>query len=345
MNSARPRLGFAARLAIVGCAGLLVGGVAAIPFSGGASTKSITVATSFPATTAVMAVPTSVGTTTSVGPATSVGPTASVGPTTVLATTIAAPTSTDDGAAPVTVSSVPQVDAKAYLVIDTATGKQLAASNADEQHPVGSIIKLLNAYVVMQAGDADKLVTVPPNVQIDPMESVIWLRPGERLARSVLLRAMLIVSANDAARTLAVDVGGSQDAFVVQMNSAAVTLGLTNTVAVNSVGLDAAGAHSSASDVAKLAITLMQDPTFRATVARPSAKLHGHTYPSTNDLLRTYRGATGVKTGHTTDAGYCVVGSAMRNGRSLVVVVLGASSNKARDASATALLDWGFAQP
>jgi D-alanyl-D-alanine carboxypeptidase (penicillin-binding protein 5/6) len=233
------------------------------------------------------------------------------------------------------------IDAKAYAVYDPATDRWLAEQGADDPLPVGSIMKLLTVKVVMDAGDLSKVVTVG-DLQLDPMESAIGLYRGEQLPRDVLLRAMLIVSANDAARALAVDVGGSQAAFVDMMNTTAQSLGLDHTVAANPVGLDATGAHSSARDMVRLADLLMQDDSFRATVARTSANLHGQTFPSTNGLLTSYPGADGIKTGHTTGAGYCLIGSATRNGRQIIVAVLGSSTDAGRVAAATALLDWAF---
>ena len=197
--------------------------------------------------------------------------------------------------------------------------------------------------MVLQAGDLAQVVTVP-ELQVDIAESAIGLYKGEQVPRDVLLRAMLIVSANDAARALAIDVGGSIEGFVQQMNAAADELGLSNTVAANPIGLDASGAHSSARDMVTLAALLMRDPTFREAVKKPSANLHGQTFAATNDLLRTYEGADGVKTGHTTDAGYCLIASATRDGRTVLVAVLGAPTEDARLAGATALLDWAFAQ-
>jgi D-alanyl-D-alanine carboxypeptidase (penicillin-binding protein 5/6) len=205
-------------------------------------------------------------------------------------------------------------------------------------------MKLLTAYVVMQAGDPTHIVTVP-QMQIDPTESAIGLYAGEQLQRDLLVRAMLIVSANDAARALAIDLAGSEDAFAAQMNAAAAGLGLTGTVAANPVGLDAPGAHSTARDMTMLASVLLGDETFRTTVARTDASLHGLVFPATNDLLRTYPGAIGVKTGHTTEAGYCVVGAATRDGRTVIVTVLGAPTDASRLQGATTLLDWAFAQP
>ncbi len=238
---------------------------------------------------------------------------------------------------------VPAVDAAAYVVYDPASGETLAELGADDRRAVGSTMKLLGVYVGMQAGDPDRLATVPA-LDLDAAESSIGLREGEQYSRALLMRAMLIVSANDAARTLAVDVAGSEAAFVEQMNAAAASLGLTNTAAANPVGLDDPAAYSSARDLAALAAVLMNDATFRETVTRRSAKLHGTTFAATNKLLGTYEGADGVKTGRTTQAGWCVVASATRDGRRFIVVVLGASSDEARFASASALLDWAFEQ-
>ena len=239
---------------------------------------------------------------------------------------------------------VPTVNAKAFAVYDSTKGTWLAGSQADAPLPVGSIMKLVTSYVVLHAGDLAKVVTVP-KLQVDPAESAIGLYKGEQLTRDILFRAMLIVSANDAARTLAIDIGGTTDGFVTMMNEAAAKLGLTNTVAANPIGLDADGAHSSARDVIDIATLLMQDATFREAVAKPVARLHGQTYSSTNKLLTTYPGADGIKTGHTTDAGYCLVASATRNGRRIIVSVLGAATENERFADAAALLDWAFAQP
>jgi D-alanyl-D-alanine carboxypeptidase (penicillin-binding protein 5/6) len=229
------------------------------------------------------------------------------------------------------------------VVYDVGSQRWIAEHEADAARPVGSLMKLLSAFVVMQAGDPTHVATVPA-MQLDASESSIGVYEGERLGRDVLLRAMLIVSANDAARALAVDVAGGEQAFVDQMNTAARALGMANTVAANPTGLDAPDGHSSARDMVVLATVLMDDPTFRATVARTDARLHGSVFPSTNSLLSTYEGATGVKTGHTTGAGYCIVASATRDGRPVIVAILGAPSEKARIDGATALLDWAFTQ-
>jgi serine-type D-Ala-D-Ala carboxypeptidase (penicillin-binding protein 5/6) len=279
-------------------------------------------------TTATVAVTSTTPTTTT---------TTSLPPTmTEVATTVRAVTTVDP-------AQPPHIDAAAYAIYDVDSQRWLGELDADTARPVGSLMKLLTAYVVMQAGDPTHVATVPA-MQLDPAESQIGLYTGQRLSREVLLRAELIVSANDASHTLALDVGGSEDAFVAMMNQAAQALGLTQTVAVNAVGLDAEGAHSSARDMVSIATILMQDPTFRTTVARTDAQMNGQHFSATNKLLTSYRGATGVKTGHTTDAGYCLVGSATRGDRNVIVAVLGAPSDQARIDGASALLDWAFTQ-
>jgi D-alanyl-D-alanine carboxypeptidase len=282
--------------------------------------------------TTAFTVPTTTATTTPAitAPATTAAP-ASTAPT-VAATAFVDPSQPSD------------IDAAAYVVYDVGGQQWLAERDADVARPVASLMKLLTAYVVMQAGDPTHIATVPA-LHLDPAESAIGLYEGQRLSREVLLRAELIVSANDAARTLALDVGGTEDAFVGTMNSAAQDLGMGNTVAVNAVGLDQQGAHSSARDMVTIAAVLMQDPTFRATVARTDARMNGQYFNATNKLLTSYAGATGVKTGHTSDAGYCLVGSATRGDRSIIVAVLGAPTDTARIKGAAALLDWAFAQP
>ena len=355
-RSARPGLR-PALLAILAST-VVVGGIAvASNNGGGGATTYAPLPTSITAAPAAAAATTAVAAAPAVAPppptataasATTV-PVASAATSTVPFVVTAAPLPAAAAAAPATEAAtaptdLPAIDAKAYAVYDVGTHTWMATGNADAPLPVGSVMKLLTTYVVLQAGDLGKAVTVPA-LQVDTSESAIGLYQGETLPRDVLLRAMLIVSANDAARTLAIDVGGTTDAFVARMNAAGAQLGMGATVAANPIGLDAAGAHSSARDMVSLAAVLMQDDVFRQAVGKATARLHGQTFSSTNRLLTLYPGADGVKTGHTTDAGYCLVGSATRNGRQVIVAVLGAASDDSRLAAATALLDWAFAHP
>ena len=206
-------------------------------------------------------------------------------------------------------------------------------------------MKLLNAYVAYRAGKPEKAVVAPDGLGGAADESVIGIDAGQTITRGVLIRAMLKVSANDAARLLALDIAGSEQRYAKMMNDAAADLALVDTRAANSTGLDAAGQFSSANDLITLGTHLLRDATFRQTVREPTAKFNGHTFANTNDLLGAYTGADGIKTGHTSDAGWCVLASATRNGRRIVVVVLGAPTEEGRDNAAETLLDWGFAQP
>lgn len=239
---------------------------------------------------------------------------------------------------------VPDVDAAAYVVYDVASNTVIAAHNEDAARPIASIVKLLSTSVALHAGPLDDPVTVPA-MKVDSKESQIGLRAGETLDRGILVRAMLIVSANDAARALAIDVAGGEDEFVAQMNEMAATLELHDTVAKNPIGLDETGAHSTAADVLTLARYVMQDESVRIAVARRAARLHGNTYPATNKLLGKIDGVDGIKTGHTTAAGYCIVASATRDGRQVYAVILGAPTDQARTAAARKLFDWAFDQP
>jgi serine-type D-Ala-D-Ala carboxypeptidase (penicillin-binding protein 5/6) len=236
---------------------------------------------------------------------------------------------------------LPPIGAAAYVVVDGDTGEPLASLNADQPRPVASLTKLMTARLVLDAGRLEHTATVPP-LQITGDESLAGLEPGDHVSRGELLQAMLVASANDAARTLAVDVAGSERRFVRMMNDEAAAAGLDATRYTNSDGLDDPAQHSSAADVARLAHDLMQEPAFRRIVAAESTALRGSELPATNDLLSAYPGADGIKTGHTDEAGWCIAASATRDGGSIMVVVLGAPTEQARDDAARALLDYGF---
>lgn len=262
-----------------------------------------------------------------------------VGPTVTAAVTDAIRGPQADIAPPT--GDLPPIAAAAYLVVDGDTGEALASFNADQPRPVASLVKLMTARVVLDAGQLEQTATVPP-LQSGGDESLAGLEPGDQVSRGELLQAMLVASGNDAARTLAVDVAGDERSFVGMMNDEAAAAGLDATRYANSAGLDDPAQHSSATDVARLARDLMQDPTFRRIVASESTTLDGSALPTTNDLLGAYPDADGIKTGHTDEAGWCIAASATRDGRSVVVVVLGAPTEQARDDAASTLLDYGF---
>lgn len=278
------------------------------------------------------------GTVTSIDPSTTGAPTATSAP---VVSTTSTTTTTIDPDVP------PRVQAAAWTVYDMRSGEMLASNNATQRRPVASLMKLLTAQVAFDAGQPTKLVTAPSDgLVLSDDESVIDIRPGQELSRDLLVRAMLKASANDAARLLALDIAGSEAAFAELMNATAASLQLGDTHAVNATGLDAEGQYSTAYDMTMLAARLMGSSiNFQVAVRDPTAELNGQAYPNPNDLLGTYPGADGIKTGHTSGAGWCIVASAIRDGRRLVVTVLGAPTREARNAAASTLLDWGFAQP
>lgn len=324
----------APRLILVAVVGALFGGALAIPFSGRDDAKQASPTSTVIITTDVD-VPSSLPTLPATDP---IDSTESSTTTTVSSLGTAPPATLV--AAPA--NAAPDVDARAFVVFDVASGSRMAERESATPMPVGSLMKLLTAYVVLQGGALEQRVTVPP-IPFDPTVQMIGLVPGETFERATLFRAMLIYSAADAAHALALDRSGGEDAFAAEMNAAAQSLGMSSTVARNATGLDASGQQSNADDLLTLTRVLMTDATFRAAVSKTTATMHGKAYPNTNDLLVTYQGADGVKTGSTTQAGSCLVASATRDGRQIIVVVLGSSSDEARFQAAASLLDWAFA--
>jgi len=239
----------------------------------------------------------------------------------------------------------PPVDAKAYLVVDGNTGEVLASSNAHGHVPIASITKLMTVLLTLERSKLDDTVSVQPSAA-RVGESSIDLRAGERLSVHDLLEGALIQSANDAAYALAAYEGnGNVGAFVRAMNAKARALHLRDTRYVRPDGLDAPGEYSSAADVTRLARILMLQPAFRQIVRMRTANIAGgrvlHTW---NDLLGTFPGVIGVKTGHTGAAGWNEVAAVRRPGVSVYATILGSPSRDQRNADLTALLRWGLSR-
>jgi D-alanyl-D-alanine carboxypeptidase (penicillin-binding protein 5/6) len=241
----------------------------------------------------------------------------------------------------------PQLQAGAAVLVQPDTEDVVVRRRANERRSIASTTKLMTALVTLEKADLDDHVRAIA-YDASPVESLMGLQRGDRVSIRDLLRGLLLASGNDAAATLAVRVGGSRRAFVRMMNERARELGLRNTHYSNPVGLDERGNYSSAMDLAKLALILLRDPFFARTVDRTSAtvKIDGErrTIANRNTLLRQARWVDGVKTGHTQQAGYVLVGSATRKGVRLVSAVLGDPSEAARDADSLALLKWGLSR-
>jgi serine-type D-Ala-D-Ala carboxypeptidase (penicillin-binding protein 5/6) len=241
--------------------------------------------------------------------------------------------------------NAPRPDADAWMLVDADDGEKLAGSGVSRELAIASATKLMTAYLALQELPLGRML---PAAAYDalPVESVLGTRAGERVSVRDLLYALILASANDAAVTLAEGVSGSVPKFVDDMNAQAEALELTDTGFTNPIGLDAPGNHSSARDLATLADELMERKLFRRIVDATEhvVKTDQRSIPieTRNTLLFRAPWVTGIKTGHTLQAGYVLVGSARRTGVDLVSVVLGAPSEAARDASSLELLEYGF---
>jgi serine-type D-Ala-D-Ala carboxypeptidase (penicillin-binding protein 5/6) len=242
-------------------------------------------------------------------------------------------------------AALPRVHARAYVVADGATGQVLAEYRERARVPIASITKLMTVLLTVENTKPSDVVTVAPGAAAIG-ESSIDLRPHEQLTVRDLLEGALIQSANDAADALAYYVGkGSEARFVAMMNRRARQLGLSDTHYARPDGLDAPGHVSSARDVTKLARLLMRKPIVRSIVRMQSATIPGgrvlHTW---NDLLATFPGVFGVKTGHTSAAGWNEVASVNRFGAVVYATILGSPDRPTRNADLTALLRWGLSR-
>jgi D-alanyl-D-alanine carboxypeptidase (penicillin-binding protein 5/6) len=239
----------------------------------------------------------------------------------------------------------PAVSGTAVIVANGQTGEVVYSRNPDERLAPASITKLMTALVVLEhARPADTVVVSTAASSVG--ESTIHLRPGERISVRDLLAAALIQSANDSAFALAAHVGeGSVDRFVAMMNTKARELGLADTHFTRPDGLDDPRHYSSAADLLTLARVAMKRPLVRELVRKRTLQIAGgrKLFPW-NDLLGSYAGLLGVKTGHTEDAGWCQVAAARRDGVAMYAVVLGSPSRAQRNEDLAELLDWGFGQ-
>jgi len=247
-------------------------------------------------------------------------------------------------AAPV-LAAPPQVRGRSFVVENGTTGEVLAGRNVRQRVPIASITKLMTVLLTLERTKPNDVVVVSP-FAASVGESSANLRGGERLTVRELLEAALIQSANDAADALAFYVGrGDERRFVALMNARARQLGLPDTHFARPDGLDAPGHVSSARDVTLLARIVMHRPLVRQIVRMRSATISGgRTLRTWNDLLSSYPGLFGVKTGHTARAGWNEVAAARRGGVTVYATLLGSPDRYVRNADLTRLLDWGFSR-
>lgn len=246
-----------------------------------------------------------------------------------------------------------QVKAKSAVLMDTATGTVLLEQNAHEALAPASVTKIMTMLLIMEAIDSGVLsysdTVTASEAAAAKGGSQIFLKAGEQMSVSEMLKSIAVSSANDCACAMAEHLAGSESAFVDRMNQRAGELGMNDTHFVNCTGLDdgpdAASHRTSAYDIALMSRELLlkhPDITKFTTIWMDTVRGGAFGLSNTNKLIRFYPGANGLKTGFTTGAGYCLSASAQRDGLELIAVTMGCESSKIRNAACKTLLDYGF---
>jgi len=249
------------------------------------------------------------------------------------------------------VSETPKftVDAKAAILIEADTGKVLYTFNEHEPLPIASITKIMTMLLVMEAIDSGKIAptdSVTVSAYASKMGgSQVYLKEGEVFTVEELLKAVAVHSANDASVALAEAIAGSEEAFVSMMNEKAEELGMKNTRFLDCTGLTDEGHYSTAADVAIMSRELIiKHPKIihYTTIWHDTFRDGTFDLDNTNKLVKRYKGTTGIKTGFTNAAGFCLSASAEREGTKLISVLLGAKTNDLRFSESARLLNYGF---
>lgn len=244
--------------------------------------------------------------------------------------------------------------AKSAVLLDIATGTVLFEKNAHEALPPASVTKVMTLLLIMEAIDGGQIgwddIVTASEAAAAKGGSQIYLKAGEQLTVSDMVKSIAVSSANDCACAMAEHICGSESAFVEAMNRQAKELGMQDTHFVNCTGLDdddSAKLHrTSAYDIALMSRELLKNhPDIKkyTTIWMDTVRNGAFGLSNTNKLIRFYPGATGLKTGYTAGAGYCLSASAQKEGMELIAVVMGAKTSQARNAACKELLDYGFA--
>ncbi|MBQ3955854.1 MAG: D-alanyl-D-alanine carboxypeptidase [Clostridia bacterium] len=244
-----------------------------------------------------------------------------------------------------------EVNCRSAVLMEAETGRVLFAKNADLALPPASVTKIMTLLLFMEEVDGGN-IALDEEISVSEYAasmggSQVYLEPGETMTAEELLKCVIIASANDAAVTLAEKVAGSEEAFVNKMNARAEELGMKNTHFENVTGLDdTVTKHlTSAYDIALMSKALLTHETIirYSTVWMDSIRNGAFGLTNTNRLVRFYEGITGLKTGSTSKAGFCMSATARRDGMHLIAVVMGSPSRDDRNGTARQLLDYGFA--
>jgi D-alanyl-D-alanine carboxypeptidase (penicillin-binding protein 5/6) len=245
------------------------------------------------------------------------------------------------------IPAAPKLQASGYVLIDATNGEVLVEYNADQPLPPASLTKMMTAYIAereIAEGRASFDDKVPVSVKAwKTGGSRMFIREGTEVRLEDLLRGIIIQSGNDASVAVAEYVAGSEDVFADVMNQTAASLGMTNTQFKNSTGLPQEGHYTTAKDLGILAARIIKDfPDTYSIYQEKNFTYNGIKQANRNSLLFRDPSVDGLKTGHTEEAGYCLVVSAKRDGFRLISVVMGAASEKAREQETTKLMQYGF---
>ena len=247
-----------------------------------------------------------------------------------------------------------ELGGKSAFLMDVQTGTVLYESNPHERLAPASVTKIMTMLLIMEAVDSGKItmedMVTASEAAASKGGSQIYLKVGETMSVSDMLKSIAVSSANDCACAMAEHIAGSEAAFVELMNSRAKELGMNDTNFVNCTGLDdspeAENHKTSAHDIALMSRELLKNhPDIKkfTTIWMDTVRNGAFGLSNTNKLIRFYSGATGLKTGFTSGAGYCLSATAERDGMELIAVVMGCETSQERNAACKAMLDYGFA--
>ncbi|MGB1967004.1 MAG: D-alanyl-D-alanine carboxypeptidase family protein [Litorivicinaceae bacterium] len=245
------------------------------------------------------------------------------------------------------IPGAPKLQASGYLLVDATNGEVLVEYNADEPLPPASLTKMMTAYIAereIAEGRASFDDKVPVSVKAwKTGGSRMFIREGTEVRLEDLLRGIIIQSGNDASVAVAEYIAGSEDVFADVMNQTAAGMGMVNSQFKNSTGLPQEGHYTTAKDLGILAARTIKDfPDTYTIYKEKNFTYNGIKQANRNNLLFRDPSVDGLKTGHTEEAGYCLVASAERDGYRLISVVMGAATEKAREQETTKLLQYGF---
>jgi len=248
---------------------------------------------------------------------------------------------------PTIAPTAPNLDAKGYILIDAASGKVLAEKNADVRMPPASLTKLMSLYII---SDALKNGSIHPDDKVR-ISTKAWKTTGSRMFVKVndevpvkdLLQGIIVASGNDASVAMAEYIAGTEETFASMMNSQAKNLHMTNSHFLDSTGLPNPNHYTTPRDLATLAQAITKNfPEDYKLFSEKWFIYNGIRQPNRNRLLWRFQYADGLKTGHTDDAGFCLVASANKNGMRLISVIMGAESDEARTEDSIRLLTYGY---